>query len=648
MNNPYLLSGGAFALLSASSLYYLNKRLQLFKDIQTLMKMKNAKTKWEQVKSKKEWSIVDTFEEQVKKNGNKIGLILADNSSNETMLTFNDINNLSNIIAQWVINNNFITTNSCVALFMQNHPMFVVCLIGLAKVGVKVALLNNSIKLDGLLHCIDQVKCDHIIYSTELTESISDIQQELQKRNIGLSYFDNFKQKQHIKNSKHENLEQFVQLNKNNKSIISNEELKQYRKNINFNSIFCYVYTSGTTGLPKAAIIQHIKPLVLGIVLSNAFAVRPDDVIYGSGMPLYHTAGGLAGLGMHWFLGATFIVKKKFSVGEFWDDARKYKATCIQYIGEIVRYLCNVPKQNNDTTHSVRIAIGNGLRKDIWEIFQRRFNISEIGELYGSTEGTAFMYNFHQNGLLGNTRGIGACGDLGYLTRKILGFKIVKYDTINEEPLRDKDTGLLIEADYGEPGELLGAIEDVDAYRGYTNKEATLKKIIGNVFQKGDRYFRTGDLLKLESDGTIYFVDRIGDTFRWKGENCSTNEVEQILLKFDGIEEAHVYGIELIGHDGRAPMASVKFVNGIDFDQQSDRLYKYLKELLPSYAIPLFIRSCDELVTTGNFKVKKATYRNDGADPNKVTKKDKLYYLNGERYEILTVAKYNSLPRSKL
>jgi len=293
----------------------------------------------------------------------------------------------------------------------------------------------------------------------------------------------------------------------------------------------------------------------------------------------------------------------------------------IQYIGELCRYLVGAPKQKNDAENNVRIAIGNGLRPEIWDEFQDRFNIAEVGEFYGSTEGNTALLNHCTH-----KRHRGSVGHTGPILTKLYKVKLVKFDIEKEEPIRGKD-GFLIDVQPGEPGELLGEIVEGDPVRGFDgyhdNKEATNKKIYRDAFKKGDIYFRTGDLLKRDKDGYWYFVDRIGDTFRWKGENVSTTEVAEVVSTFPGVSEVNVYGIEVPGQpDGRACMAAMIFEDNLDFDG----LAKHCKERLPVYAMPLFIRKEKAIEITSTFKHQKVHLRQQGCDPTKV--KDPLWWYD--------------------
>ena len=311
----------------------------------------------------------------------------------------------------------------------------------------------------------------------------------------------------------------------------------------------------------------------------------------------------------------------------------------IQYIGELCRYLLAAPPSVHDAAHGVRLAFGNGLRPEIWNAFQRRFNIAEIGEFYGSTEGNVVLFNHCQNFF-----GQGAIGRAGWLLRKIQGWKVAKFDVLTEECVRGAN-GLCMEAGLNEPGELLGIIKDSDPltrFDGYTSASATKKKLLSNAFVKGDQYFRTGDLVRIDADGLIYFVDRIGDTFRWKGENVSTMEVSEVISALPGVVEANVYGVQVPGFDGRAPMVALVVEKGSE-RALSTSLHASLRDALPSYSIPLFVRFLpgEMSLSAGTFKHRKVELRDEAFDLTRVS--DEMWWLRDGEYTAFRMRDYQSV-----
>jgi len=376
------------------------------------------------------------------------------------------------------------------------------------------------------------------------------------------------------------------------------------RDGIHAEDALIYIYTSGTTGLPKAAKISHQRALAATHGMRVAQELGPRDVMYDC-LPLYHSAGGLAAAGASLLGGSTLAVTRKFSAGRFIDECRETGATTFQYIGELCRYLLNSPEQPGERDHVLRMCIGNGMRPEVWEPFQKRFGIPRVIEFYGATEGNVSLINLDGKP--------GAVGRLGALARRAMGLHVVRFDVEREEVVRDAK-GRCIECGPGEPGEVIARINDLTRFDGYTDAKATKKKVLTDVFRTGDRFFRTGDLLRFDEDGWFYFVDRIGDTFRWKGENVSTGEVAEVLATFPGVAEANVYGVEVQGSDGRAGMASLVATDAFDLEA----LGRHLERHLPAYARPLFLRLQPQMEITGTFKHRKVDLVKEGFDPDRV------------------------------
>ncbi|NWX05424.1 S27A2 synthetase, partial [Caloenas nicobarica] len=341
--------------------------------------------------------------------------------------------------------------------------------------------------------------------------------------------------------------------------------------------------------------------------------LRPDDIIYTT-LPLYHSAGLLIGVGGCFELGATCVLRAKFSASQFWDDCRRYNVTVIQYVGELMRYLCNTPKRPDDREHGVRLALGNGLRADVWKEFLRRFGPVAIWEFYGATEGNAGFVNYAGK--------IGAVGRANVFLRSFAPYELIEYNVEENEPIRD-ERGLCIPVRPGETGLLVIKITKNTPFHGYVgDAQKTEKKILRDVLVKGDSYFNSGDLLMIDREGFVYFQDRVGDTFRWKGENVATTEVEATLAMVNFIQEVNVYGVSVPGCEGRCGMAAVRLRAGQPFDGQ--QLYAFTAAALPGYAAPRFLRIQDALEVTGTFKQRKTQLVRDGFDPDAVT--DPLFF----------------------
>ncbi|KAM9202911.1 long-chain fatty acid transport protein 2 isoform 2-T2 [Dugong dugon] len=331
--------------------------------------------------------------------------------------------------------------------------------------------------------------------------------------------------------------------------------------------------------------------------------------------------------------GATLALRTKFSASRFWDDCRKYNVTVIQYIGELLRYLCNSPEKPNDRDHKVRLAIGNGLRGDVWREFVKRFGDIHVYEFYASTEGNIGFLNY--------TRKVGAVGRVNYLQRKFVTYELIKYDVEKDEPVRDGN-GYCIRVPKGEVGLLVCRITQLTPFSGYAGGKAqTQKKQLKDVFKKGDLYFNSGDLLLINHANFIYFHDRVGDTFRWKGENVSTTEVADTIGLVDFVQEVNVYGVPVPGHEGRIGMGSIKMKEDHEFDGK--KLFKHVADYLPAYARPRFIRVQDTIEITGTFKHRKITLVEEGFNPAVI--KDALYFLDDQAkmYVPMTEDIYNAI-----
>jgi fatty-acyl-CoA synthase len=411
---------------------------------------------------------------------------------------------------------------------------------------------------------------------------------------------------------------------------------KEPRKDVRAKDRAFFIYTSGTTGLPKAANFSHVRMLFMMSGFVGALVPKASDRIYNP-LPLYHATGGVCAVGLAFFTGGAVILKRKFSVGDFWQDIHKYDATMFAYIGELCRWLLNAPPAAHERDHHVRAITGNGLRPEIWQRFQERFAIPRIVEFYGATEGNVSMLNYDGT--------VGSVGRVPGYIEWLLPARVVRFDVELEMPVRGPD-GLCIECGPDEAGEALGRISKRAGrdFEGYTKASDTQKKILHDVFKKGDAWFRTGDLMRRDQHGYFYFVDRIGDTFRWKGENVATSEVAEALTTVPGIREVNVYGVTVPGADGRAGMAAL-VVDGT-FDVTG--LAKRLEGHLSPFARPCFLRLQPEIEVTGTFKQRKVELVAEGFDPGKIA--DPLYWYDPatRRYEKLTAAIYDDITNDRI
>jgi fatty-acyl-CoA synthase len=369
------------------------------------------------------------------------------------------------------------------------------------------------------------------------------------------------------------------------------------------------IYTSGTTGLPKAASISHRRILNWGGWFAGLTDAMPDDRLFNC-LPLFHSVGGVVAPCSMLAAGGSVVLSEKFSVSSFWRDVVRWDCTLFQYIGELCRYLLKSRVSEFENRHRLRLACGNGLRGDIWEAFRLRFSIPQILEFYAATEGNFSLYNVEGK--------VGAIGRIPPLLAHRFPAAIVRVDAELGAPVRNAD-GLCVACSDNEVGEAIGRIgraEDAGGrFEGYTNATETEKKVLRDVFARGDAWFRTGDLMRRDEGGFFHFVDRLGDTFRWKGENVATSEVNEAILDCPGVVDATTYGVAVEGADGRAGMAAIVTDNSFDLAEFAD----HLARRLPAYACPVFIRLCAALDNTETFKQKKQDLIRAGFDPRHVT-----------------------------
>jgi acyl-CoA synthetase (AMP-forming)/AMP-acid ligase II len=390
-----------------------------------------------------------------------------------------------------------------------------------------------------------------------------------------------------------------------------------------------YIYTSGTTGLPKAAAMKNGRFLKAAALFSSAvLSMKPTDVLYGAGLPLYHSSGLILGWGSALVAGAGYGLRRKFSASGHWEDIARWDATVFTYIGELCRYLLNAPSHPRERTHKLRAIVGAGMRPDIWERFQERFNVPVVYEFYGATEGNVGIVNVD--------------GRPGMMGRLLPGQTVVKADAATGELVRD-EAGKATKVAPGDVGLLLGQINKMSSFDGYVDRSKNDSKLVRDAFGDGKDYFNTGDLVQLHPDGYVSFRDRTGDTFRWKGENVSTNEVQETLNRCAGVLESNVYGVEIPGADGRAGMVALSADESFDVAQFAE----HVRSSLPVYARPLFLRVQPQIAKTGTFKQVKTELREQGCDPSRVA--DSLYfYEEGARYVPLTGSLYATITSGKL
>lgn len=452
-----------------------------------------------------------------------------------------------------------------VALLMPNCPDYAALWMGLTRTGCVVALLNTNLTGAALAHSIRAAGASRVIVSAGLRDRVAD--------ETPVIVF--------------EETEWFPGGDL--------EEVPAARRPAGADTALM-IYTSGTTGLPKAANVPHRRLAEWSLWFAGMIDARPEDRLYDC-LPMYHSVGGVVGIGAMLVRGGSVLIRERFSASRFWDDIVQGGCTIFQYIGELCRYLNNAPAREAEGAHRLRLAFGNGLRGDVWEIFQTRFGIPQILEFYAATEGSVSLYNCEGRP--------GAIGRVPAFLAHRFPLALIKVDD-DGTPVRDAD-GRCVACDVGEAGEAIGR---VPAGRGgfYTDAAASAKKVLRDAFAAGDAWFRTGDVMRKDGAGYYYFVDRLGDTFRWKGENVSTTEVAGVVAACPGVTEAVVYGVAVPGHEGRAGMAAIT----VDAGFEMAALPAFLAGALPEYARPIFVRICPALEVTGTFKFRTAELARDG------------------------------------
>jgi fatty-acyl-CoA synthase len=483
--------------------------------------------------------------------------------------------------ARWALEQG-LAGGEVVALLAPNRPEYLACWLGVTRVGGVVALINANLKGEALAHCLQVSGARHVIVDPELADGVP-AELGLQAWTLGA---------------------QGPAEGRSTAPLTAEEDPAP-----TLGQPALLIYTSGTTGLPKAAHVSHQRVMMWSGWFAGMMDATPDDRLYDC-LPLYHSVGGVVATGAMLVVGGSVVIRRRFSASRFWSDVADQDCTVFQYIGELCRYLLAAPLSSDETRHRLRLACGNGLRGEVWRPFQARFAIPQVLEFYASTEGAFSLYNAEGEP--------GAVGRVPPFLAHRFPAAIVRFDTEAERPVRGPD-GLCIACARGEVGEALGRIAatDTDAanrFEGYTDAGESARKVLRDVFEPGDAWLRTGDLMRQDARGFWYFVDRVGDTFRWKGENVATTEVAEAIADCPGVLEACVYGVSVPGAEGRAGMAAI--VTGDDFDLAA--LHAHLAARLPAYARPVFVRRVADLAATETFKLKKQVLVDQGYDPQRV------------------------------
>lgn len=496
-----------------------------------------------------------------------------------------------------------------IALLGPSSPRYVAIQLGATHIGAVTALINSHLSGQPLAHALRSSQARVLIVHQSLRSTIKDIVLD----SMDVLYYS---------------------------PGIFDEEVEQactipQRVICRSSDDFVYIYTSGTTGLPKPCKVTHGRAVVAGAVFANVlWDFRPGDKVYCA-LPLYHSSGMLLGIGASIMGGVPVALRGSFSARSFWKDIVRYGATSFLYIGEICRHLLNTAAVEEERQHRVRVIVGNGMRADVWAPFQERFRIEQIREFYGATEAPGVIFNI-----------TGRQGSIGRLPlRHLTPARLARYDITTGQHLRGPD-GYLIKCKPGEEGELLIKISDRPLisgleFKGYTDESATKQKILTDVFRKGDRYYRSGDLMRIDEDSFFYFVDRLGDTFRWKGENVSTTEVAEVLGQAPNVQQITVVGVQVPGMEGQAGLAVIVPESTLDLAS-----FQETSRQLPAYARPRFLRIVNQLDTTSTHKIQKQTLRNEGVDPARIH--DPLFILLEDQYVPLDLPRWGALTSGKI
>lgn len=494
-----------------------------------------------------------------------------------------------------------LATGDVAALLMENRPEFLVTWMGLAKLGVTIALVNTNLRGDVLRHALATTGAGHLFAGGECLDAVASLDPGTLHGVTLLVDADPRGDPRALPTGAID-LGALVA-----RASDANPDPRARAKLVAGADLF-HVFTSGTTGLPKAARLSHMRFLGVGDGMSVMAGYGPDDVI-ACVLPLYHGAGGMVVVSSALSQGAAIALRRRFSASRFWDEARLHGVTGFQYIGEICRYLLNQPQRPDDRDHRVRVMMGAGLAPELWKPFQERFGVVNILEGWSSTEANTSLLNVDDVP--------GSCGRIPF--ENLHNGRLVRVDLETGAPVRGAD-GFCVECAPGEVGEFLGMIPDLPdsgagRFEGYTDPAASEARIVRDVLARGDRWYRSGDLLRRDADDYFYFVDRAGDTFRWKSENVSTQEVAEALAGFPGLEIANVYGVRVPGREGKAGMAALVLRDAEAFDGRA--FFAHTEKTLPAYAAPVFVRLPAQADLTSTFKLRKIDLQREGYDPGR-------------------------------
>ena len=555
------------------------------------------------------YSVADSYEEVAREAPDAPFLI-----DGERRMSFGELNREANRWAR-ALDGRGLEAGASAAMMLENRLEFFVAWLALAKLGVTATLLNTQMRGAALEHAMKVSRSRLLLLGAECAADFEAGSAHLRPPSC-LLVADPDGDAASIAGAEY--IEPLLG------EAQAADPDRAARASVRAADAFIHCFTSGTTGMPKAARISHARWIGVGIGWQRVLQSGPEDVFYCV-LPLFHGAAGMSLVSHALAARAPVVMRRRFSASRFWPDVRRHKVTIFQYIGEVCRYLINAPASPDDREHTLRCMTGAGLTADVWRRFIERFGDVRVIEGLGATESNANLSNLDGK--------IGAVGRVPFKERS--NVRLLRYDVERGERARDAE-GRFIECEAGETGELVGMILDLPEtvggrFEGYTDPEATERKILHDVFVEGDAWFASGDLLKCDADGYFYFVDRIGDTFRWKSENVSTTEVVAALESFDDAEMINVYGVRAPGQEGRAGMAAIQMKAGREFD--GGAFYRLAVASLPPYAVPLFARISPQSDLTATFKLRKVDLQKQGYAPENFD--DALFVLrrSRKRYE---------------
>jgi fatty-acyl-CoA synthase/citronellyl-CoA synthetase len=539
----------------------------------------------------------------------------------DAKITYKEQNELINQYAQYFLSLG-VKKGDVVVVLMKNRLEMPIIMSAIGKIGAISSLINSDFREKPLAHSLTIAPSKAFVIDEACFDSFNAVKSRLNLSSHQVLCFSRDRGEMSCP-KEYVDLSQIVKdFPINNPTTVA--DVKTWDP-------LCYVFTSGTTGLPKTVPFPHQRLIGSGVVFGTIILdLKPGDTHYCS-LPLFHSNPLTQGLGPAMYNGATFALARKFSVSNFWKDIRKHNAVSFNYIGELCRYLLNQPPSPDDGNHPIKRVAGNGLRPESWDECKKRFNIDIIGEYYGATELGAAFYNF-----------LNFDKTSGWTNAR---FASVKYDVVRDEIVRNEQ-GYLQKVGIGEVGLLIFNAKNPSIFLGYLSKEATEKKLIRNAFKPGDLWVNTGDLVAKQGSDHVLFVDRVGDTFRWKGHNISTTEVEGVISSYDDVLMSCVFGAKIPGTDGRAGMAAiVPAVKFEDFDLRD--FSEHLNKNLASYAVPIFIRFKLDLSTTSTFKLKKTILRKECYDIDLLEENVYLILPGESEYTPLTKEIYDNIQSTK-